>query len=332
MIQHLELKIILQNQSTKKHSVEFYPKISIITPSYNQGKFLEKTILSVINQQYPNIEYIIIDGNSTDNSVEIIKKYQAHLKYWISEPDKGQSDAINKGLKIASGEIINWLNSDDYLEEGVLFKIAAEFTKVPIHIVCGYANLCTTTKIIKKRTSALIENYAQFIAQSHIMQPTTFFRKNIFDEFTPVETNLHYMMDHYIWLQYLCKYGTTHIQYVDYIVANILIHENAKSYKHIHLFKKDRALIYGSLFKAHQSPLRYPKQDTSYIKQLPFPCVSDSIKNNYKKINFYLLIQSIFNRDANGIRKGINIKCLLYLLFYFPKHTLFHYLINRPIT
>ena len=311
--------------------MEFYPKISIITPSYNQGKFLEKTILSVINQKYPNIEYIIIDGNSTDNSVEIIKKHQAHLKYWISESDKGQSDAINKGLKIASGEIINWLNSDDYLEDGVLFKIANEFTKAPINILCGYANLCTPTQIIKKRTSALTQNYAQFIAQSHIMQPATFFRKNNFDEFTPVETNLHYMMDHYVWLQYLCKYGATHIKYVDYIVANILIHEDAKSYKHIHLFKKDRELIYGSLFKANQSPLKYPKGNTSHIKQLSFASISDSITNNYKNINFYLLTQSLFHRDAFGIRKGLNIKCLLYLLFYFPRHTLFHYLINRSI-
>ncbi len=96
------------------------PKISIITPSYNQGKFIEETILSVINQQYSNLEFIIIDGGSTDNTVDIIEKYSTQITYWVSEKDEGQSDAINKGFLKATGEIINWLNSDDYLQEVVL--------------------------------------------------------------------------------------------------------------------------------------------------------------------------------------------------------------------
>ena len=87
-----------------------YPRISIVTPSFNQGRFLEETIISVLDQNYPNLEYIIIDGASSDNSIEIIKNYEKNLSYWISEPDKGQSDAINKGFKIANGKIFHWLN------------------------------------------------------------------------------------------------------------------------------------------------------------------------------------------------------------------------------
>jgi glycosyltransferase involved in cell wall biosynthesis len=99
-------------------------KFSIVTPSYNQGQYLEKAILSVIEQDYPNLEYIIIDGGSTDNSLEIIKKYEKHLAYWVSEKDRGQSHAINKGFERASGDLFGWLNSDDYFAPDALKTVA----------------------------------------------------------------------------------------------------------------------------------------------------------------------------------------------------------------
>ncbi|MEO8399398.1 MAG: glycosyltransferase, partial [Ignavibacteriaceae bacterium] len=100
------------------------PKISIITPSFNQGLFIEQTIRSVLLQNYPNLEYIIIDGGSTDNTIEIIKKYEPWIKYWISEKDSGQSEALNKGILHCEGEIFNWLNSDDYYSKDC-FKLIA---------------------------------------------------------------------------------------------------------------------------------------------------------------------------------------------------------------
>jgi glycosyltransferase involved in cell wall biosynthesis len=110
---------------------DLYPLLSVVTPSYNQGAFLERTIRSVLNQGYPNLEFIIIDGGSTDNSVEIIRRYESRLAYWISEKDRGQSDALNKGFRKATGEIVGWQNSDDIYLPGAFFAAAEAFRRHP---------------------------------------------------------------------------------------------------------------------------------------------------------------------------------------------------------
>jgi glycosyltransferase involved in cell wall biosynthesis len=115
------------------------PKVSIITPSYNQGRFLESTIRSVIGQDYPNIEYIIVDGGSKDESVEVIKKYSDRLAWWVSEKDKGHADALNKGFAHASGEILAWLNSDDTYHPGAVSQ-AVEILKAHPEVGMVYAN------------------------------------------------------------------------------------------------------------------------------------------------------------------------------------------------
>ena len=108
-----------------------YPKITVVTPSYNQGQFIEATIKSVIGQQYPNLEYIVCDGGSTDETVEILKKYADKITWWCSEKDKGQSDAINKGMHRATGDIVCWINSDDVLLPGTLLTVAKFFHDHP---------------------------------------------------------------------------------------------------------------------------------------------------------------------------------------------------------
>ena len=141
-----------------------FPKVSIITPSFNQSEYLEQTILSVLNQGYPNLEYIIIDGGSTDGSVKIINKYTDKLSFWLSETDKGMYDAINKGFKKCTGEIFAWINSDDVYFDNALQVAADIFTQIPevdwITGRCGYIDPtgdithrskknCTTSSCLK---------------------------------------------------------------------------------------------------------------------------------------------------------------------------------------
>src|SRR5665647_1802387 len=158
-----------------------YPKISIVTPSFNQGRYIEQTIQSVINQNYPNLEYIIIDGGSTDDTIEVIKKYEKHISFWISEPDKGQADAINKGFAKCTGDIFNWINSDDYYEPETFKKLSNLFTThKAVNVVCG-KEWAFNDENFTERTlhpgSIIKETVFETIQIGIIDQPCTFFRK-----------------------------------------------------------------------------------------------------------------------------------------------------------
>ncbi len=206
------------------------PKISIVTVSYNQGEFIEKTILSVLNQNYPNLEYIIIDGGSSDNSVEIIKKYESQLAYWVSEPDCGQSEAIQKGLDKCTGEIFNWLCSDDYLEPGSLELISKTFHKTNADIVFGEVrefNLDGTRNEIKIGTR-LEANLVKNIVNTFITQPVTFWKTKIIRE-VGINFSMHWFMDYEMWFRYQLKYGNSKVIKIDALLAHYLFHENSKS-------------------------------------------------------------------------------------------------------
>lgn len=175
------------------------PLVSIITPSFNQGEFIEKTILSVKNQNYIRIEHLIIDGGSTDKTIEIIKKYEnTYNMRWISEPDKGQADAIDKGFKMAKGAILTWLNSDDYyLHNKVVSKVIYYFNvNKSIHMVTGrgiYANekgeFLKHIKFKKKLINSRYMKYADFI-----FQPSTFLKKEIVEK-VPLDRQYIYVFD-----------------------------------------------------------------------------------------------------------------------------------------
>lgn len=204
------------------------PLVTIITPSYNQGKFIEQTILSVLNQDYPNLEYIVVDGGSTDETLAILGKYHDKLKY-ISEPDEGQSDAINKGFKTAKGEIVAWLNSDDTYEPGAIKTIVDYFIQNPeVCLVYGEGDIINKGGQKVKRFGATqkFDLWTLIHVWDYIMQPTTFFRLKALQDVGYLDKKLHWCMDWDLWIRLASKYE---VGYLNKVLANSREYDDTKT-------------------------------------------------------------------------------------------------------
>jgi len=218
-----------------------WPRISIITPSLNQGLFIEETIRSVLLQGYPDLEYIVIDGGSTDDSVEIIKKYERWLTFWVSERDRGQSHAINKGFSKASGEIYSWLNSDDYLMQNALRNVALAYNSSGEGGAwCGGClRVDLNDKVLRKSWPNRLEPEA--IAdwpKSNYAQSACFFSKEAWQKCGPLDEDLCYVMDLDLWIK-IAK--TFSIVKVSSLLSADHVHERAKT-------QRDRDSMYAEIF------------------------------------------------------------------------------------
>ena len=211
------------------------PKISIITPTLNQGEYIEQTIKSVLGQKYPHLEYIIMDGGSTDNTLKIIKKYSSSL-IWYSAEDKGQSDAINKGIKRSTGEIVCYLNSDDFLAPDSLQKVADFFSANKKAV--WMTGKCRTVDRNGREGRKLITLYKNFFLQflrnknifliiQFISQPSTFWRRQAIEAAGLFDADLDYDMDYDYWLRIWRKYP---LYFLDENLAFYRIHPASKAY------------------------------------------------------------------------------------------------------
>lgn len=215
------------------------PRISIITPSYNQGQFLEETIRSVLDQGYPNLEYMIFDGGSQDQSVEIIQKYADRLAYWVSERDRGQSHAINKGFLRCTGEIIAWLNSDDLYVPGALAFVADTFASYPeVDLLYGDAEIIDASgKFIMHRKELPIDpSMGNLIGWGLLIpQPAAFFRRRVLDRAGLLDETLRYCLDAEFWGR-VSAHGT--IQHFPRLLARQRYHSQAKTIKEMTVLKQ----------------------------------------------------------------------------------------------
>ncbi len=202
-------------------------RFSIITPSYNQGIFIERTIQSVFSQNFTDLEYVVMDGGSKDTTIDVLKKYSDKIT-WVSEPDKGQSHAVNKGLAQTSGEIIGWLNSDDVYYPGCLQIVSDFFEAYPeVDVLYGDAHHIDEDDAFINKYGTEPWNASRLYDVCYLCQPATFFRRSVIEKFGGLNENLQFCMDYEFWLR-LSKHGVK-FYYLNQLLAGSRLHENTKT-------------------------------------------------------------------------------------------------------
>lgn len=285
-----------------------WPKITIVTPSYNQGIYLEQTIRSILLQNYPNLEYIIIDGGSMDSSLDILQRYSSCLSYWVSEKDGGQANAINKGLRLTSGDLFNWINSDDFLEPKALFELGRLF-RSETEIIAGSVNNFTQDN--EKHND---ESYFGVIANRNLNILTYFTQDGGFNFHQPgvwigskllenvfLDENSHYTFDTKLILGILEKHPI--VIYTANILVNFRLHELSKTLKDKAKFGEDIFQLY-EYYTEHKNPkiARMAKNGLDRMKwmdKLNAIALSSAPKN--EKLG--LIVKGIFEKPTTRLTR-----------------------------
>lgn len=219
------------------------PSISIVTPSFNQAEYLERTILSVLDQNYPNLEYIIIDGGSTDGSIDIIRKYADHLAYWVSEPDRGQAHAINKGLERATGDWVAWQNSDDVFYPDAFSKLAMAATAEPnAGLIIGDMNLIDKDDVLLRDIKYVRPTYKSLLAEGMVLaNQSAFWRRDVHAKIGYLNESLDCVFD-VEWFLRMLQSGVR-ATHVNAVWGGLRIHEDTKTSNRQAVFAREYKVI-----------------------------------------------------------------------------------------
>jgi len=271
------------------------PKITIVTPTKNQGEFIEETIRSILLQNYPNLEYIIIDGGSTDNTLQIIKKYEGWISHWVSEEDGGQTHAINKGFKLASGEIINWINSDDLLAPNGLFNVIERFEKNPdVHFVHGQNLTLDLEGKPQLFEPPNLNNLAlEYLGSFPYVQPACFYKRSVLKTTGLLDESFHITMDKDFFVRIALNFN---IKYIDRPIAIFREQKNAKTCHYSGQWDEERVKVFSKL-------MRSVGAEKEIISTLQSIGIYDSERESYplkRKFSIKEIIEvvSIFMRDS----------------------------------
>lgn len=254
------------------------PRISIITPVYNQAPYLEQTICSVLAQDYPNLEYIVIDGGSTDGSVDIIRKYADKLAYWVSEPDLGHADALNKGFAKSHGDIMGWLNSSDIYFPWTLSTVAQIFSDVvSAEWITGIASHFDTGLGPQNVVPAYWNRY-DFLSGNYawIQQESVFWRRSLWDAAGGrLDASIHYACDFELWLRFFEKAALFH---VNTILAGFRFHEDQRGRLARHEYELEASTAFKKFYSSYNSRVHVRAQILRLANLVPGRAVSKVIQ------------------------------------------------------
>jgi glycosyltransferase involved in cell wall biosynthesis len=219
-----------------------YPRITVVTPSYNQSPFIEATIRSILDQEYPNLEYIIVDGGSTDRSVDIINRYQKHLALCVSEGDTGPADALTKGFGHATGSILAYLNSDDLYLPGTLHHVAKAFQGGYADVVYGNTYwIDGEGRLLGERRQTALDRLGYLYGGYDLQQPATFWTREIYEKSGGIDPTYHFAFD----MDLFCRFALqrARFRHINQFLASFRIHDKAKSSTQIDLCRTELARL-----------------------------------------------------------------------------------------
>ena len=289
-----------------------YPLVSIIVPSFNQAEYISITLDSLLNQTYPNLEIILIDGASTDNTLEVLKSYQNQLSHLISESDKGQSDAINKGFAIAKGDIVGWLNSDDILYHDSISKVVDCFkTYDNLSFVYGDIDLIDSngTVIGELHGQAEIDKSIFWKLDINIPQQGSLWRRSRLNLVLKLNQGYNYVLDREIFLKTVL---TSQIKYLPVVLGAFRYHDSSKSVSQIRGWISEIPLMYDNLVHAYKAKFSYI--DIRKIKSMAYLYISiEYFKSRNKILLFKNIVKSLYIYPFVFFSSGLATKYLKWI-------------------